>query len=548
MSWHDMAAYLKFHQLQRMPFEGADSNRLVLATESLRRAYAEIKSGLAENSPRICLSGGPGIGKSSLARALPKLLSDDARCVLIRDPSRDWSHIKATIAKQLGLEAGQLSRASLTTARKEGRRIVLVIDQAEKLPAESLEHLDVVLGYRDDDGEQLAQCVLLANLEAAPRGEDVPLLWWLDKLTTRQLTFSPIPEDGLRSYIEKHLKKAGAAGASIFDDEAIVAIHRFTGGVPGAVSALCEELLDRAAAVRAHTIPATLVSQVFGEELDETPGPELERAEQAATPGEGSFQETTAEMAQGTAQEEAENGAEDELPQFGGRMDALSLEMLSPDGLGVPEPELDIQQGLLPIEDSNNYSDDSDFFAAAGPDHDAPVRPSPPPYIPRSSPGSGRGARTIRNLIGLAVVSVIAVLVHAWWNETSPATPVVLRKAPAQPIAREAPTEALAVSPTLPADDQELLALRPEAKEASNDAEGLTPDLKLDKAANDAVLHGVSKNEADGAESPEASEAPSLSLDELYDLAEKFKAEPQVFEPWSQQAPETAPAAPAPKQ
>ncbi len=51
-----MATYLKFHQLERSPFEGQGSHQLVLATSSLRRAYAEIKSGLAEGSPLICLS------------------------------------------------------------------------------------------------------------------------------------------------------------------------------------------------------------------------------------------------------------------------------------------------------------------------------------------------------------------------------------------------------------------------------------------------------------------------------------------------------------
>ena len=86
-----MATYLKFHQLKRSPFEGRESNQLVLATASLRSAYADIRSSLRENSPRICISGSSGIGKSSFARALPKLLESEAQCVRVRDPGSHWS-------------------------------------------------------------------------------------------------------------------------------------------------------------------------------------------------------------------------------------------------------------------------------------------------------------------------------------------------------------------------------------------------------------------------------------------------------------------------
>ena len=108
-----MATYLNFHQLECSPFEGHDSHQLVLATSSLRHAYAQIKAGLDEGSPRICLSGSSGIGKSSLARALPKLLASSARCVLVRECGSEWRRIKASIAKQLSLEGEKISRTSL---------------------------------------------------------------------------------------------------------------------------------------------------------------------------------------------------------------------------------------------------------------------------------------------------------------------------------------------------------------------------------------------------------------------------------------------------
>ncbi len=521
-----MATYLKFHQLERSPFEGDGSDQLVLATDSLRRAYAEIKSGLDDGSPRLCMSGGPGIGKSSLARALPKLLASGAKCSLIRDPSVDWSRTKAAIAKQFGVKDGRLSRSTLMASRTDGRRLVIVIDEAEHLDGESLEHLDVLLGYRDDGGEQLVQCILMANLEAAPRGQDVPLLWWLDRLTTRQLTFSPIPEDGIRNYIDKHLKKAGARDSSIFDEDAIVAIHRFTGGVPGAVSALCEQLLAKAAELERRSITANLVAQMCGDELAlEEPAfeaPEARTSPRAAEPAH-------------------------ELPRFAepsrSRGDSPSVT--------EPEPELEIQQGLLPL-DETNYADPADFFADSRQAREPRQPQALPRQVARHSPGSGRSARMLRNLMVLAVVAVLAVVLHAWMTGDATSAPP---KPPTQAQMTPPPAAPEAIHPIVPPADRELVApsLALEDAQGRNQAgapDGLTSDLKLDPSIDDAAALTASKGGGAQAVKPAATdEPPALSLSELYEIAEKAKAGPQDLEPWSQQAPEAtaAPAAPAPQ-
>ncbi len=537
-----MGTYLKFHHLERSPFEGEPGERLVLATESLRRAYAEIKSGLDQGSPRICVSGGPGIGKSSLARALPRLLANEASCALIRDPSVDWSRVKAKITRQLSLDSGQISRRALLATRALGRRVVIIIDQAEQLPAESLEHLDTILGYRDEAGEQLIQCVLLANLEAAPRGEEVPLLWWLDQLTTRQLTFSPIPDAGIRSYVDKHLKKAGLRGASLFRDDAVVAIHRYTGGVPGAVSALCEQLLAKAAEHGRREIGADLVANLFGD----------------------------AELADEPIQ--ARDEPDDALPHFEApRTTAAGSRVPAPDfGRAEPEPELEIQQGYLPIEDSNYAGEKSDFFADAPRKHTPRMRSESQRYATEALSSSRGGARLAGRLRTLALLAVLAAALHAWWSNDAPGLPELpglpempfslpflssetkpARKAhpPKPPVPAKPPRTASAGEPgPMPA-----LANGPGGQvpdgvgTADVDADGLTSDLKLDGADDNPASVADAAHPVEGAEP--AAATPALSLSELYDIAESeaesAKDEPPDYEPWSQQAPEGPPAAPA---
>jgi MSHA biogenesis protein MshM len=256
-----MSAYLKFFDLDQSPFEGKAQAQVVLGTRALRDALATIQTGLAEGASRICVSGGRGLGKTSLARALPKLLSETARVALVLDPTLSWDASRGALAKQWGLESGRLGRAHLLEAARD-RRLVLVIDQAERASEEFLDHLDVVLSYRSEDGHPVVQSVLLARLTTTQGEAPSPLIWWLDRIQTLQLQFSPLPHDGIASYIDKHLKRAGWRGERLFSEDAAHAIHGYTGGVPGAVSGLCEELLCKAAAQDLVAIDAAFVRSI----------------------------------------------------------------------------------------------------------------------------------------------------------------------------------------------------------------------------------------------------------------------------------------------
>ncbi|MBW2724951.1 MAG: hypothetical protein JRE71_11220 [Deltaproteobacteria bacterium] len=236
----------------------------------MKGAFGRVKQGLGEGSPRICLSGSEGIGKTSFCRALPKLLADTAQTAVVLDPRKPWREVRATIAKKFKLDGGAISRKALIAAREGSKQLVLVIDQAEALSHESLDHLDILLQYKCDNGEQLLHCVMLADLDAASTGTEIPLLWWLDKFTTMQLQFSPIPVEGLRHYVEKHLAKAGWAGGELFTNEALTAIHRNTGGVPRAINELCEKILIEGGARAITSITDEFIEELCGDARPES--------------------------------------------------------------------------------------------------------------------------------------------------------------------------------------------------------------------------------------------------------------------------------------
>lgn len=256
-----MSAYLKFFELEQSPFEGRAQSQVVLGTRALRDAFGRIRTGLEEGASRLCVSGGSGLGKTSLARALPKLLGDEARVATILDPSVPWADYRTSLARQWGIAAGGLARSALVEARAD-RPLVLVIDQAERADEEFLDHLDVLLSYRTEQDTPVVQSVLLANLDSR-EGEAPPaLMWWLDRIQTLQLEFAPLPRDGVASYVTKHLRRAGWRGSELFSEDAGHAIHAYTGGIPGEISRLCERLLVEAASCEQTRIDAAFVHAV----------------------------------------------------------------------------------------------------------------------------------------------------------------------------------------------------------------------------------------------------------------------------------------------
>lgn len=256
-----MSAYLKFFELSQSPFEARGQARVVLGTRAVREAFGAIRSGIEEGASRICVSGGAGLGKTSLARALPKLLGEEACVALIPDASVDWADVRTSAARQWALVGGGWGRAALVRAAA-AKPLVLVIDGAERADAEFLDHLDVLLSYRTEDDRPAVQCVLLACLEHNAGESPPPLLWWLDRIQTLQLEFAPLPREGVASYLHKHLKRAGWTGDALFDESAAFAVHGHTGGVPGRIADLCERLLIEAAARGRTRIDAAFVDAI----------------------------------------------------------------------------------------------------------------------------------------------------------------------------------------------------------------------------------------------------------------------------------------------
>ncbi len=131
-----LSAHLKFLESKYSPFDA--TAHIVLGTRAIGDAFAPIESEIAEGASRVCAKGCPGMGKTSLARALPKLLGDKARIALVPVPALSGESSRTTLPRQSGSEPGGSGRTAVSeaaTARPSWSRSCPSHDSASNLKA-----------------------------------------------------------------------------------------------------------------------------------------------------------------------------------------------------------------------------------------------------------------------------------------------------------------------------------------------------------------------------------------------------------------------------
>ena len=179
------------------------------------------------------------------------------------------------ISASFGLAHENLSKAALLrnleaffrARRAEGRRVLLVVDEAQNLPQRTIEELRMLSNYQED-GQALLQSFLLGQLELKQtlQGEG------MEQVRQRIIAgyhLRPLDRQELQAYVEHRLTLVGWQGDPKITDQAFDAVFESTGGVPRRVNNLCDRLLLFGSLEELHSLEDSHVQTVVEEMAQE---------------------------------------------------------------------------------------------------------------------------------------------------------------------------------------------------------------------------------------------------------------------------------------
>jgi type II secretory pathway predicted ATPase ExeA len=164
--------------------------------------------------------------------------------------------------------------------RAEGKRVLLVIDEAQNLPRRSVEELRMLSNYQEA-GQALLQSFLLGQVELK-RTLQGPGMEQVRQRIIAGYHLRPLGRDELQGYVEHRLTLVGWEGNPTLTTEAYDGIYEGTGGVPRRVNSLVDRLLLFGSLEELRTLSETQVAAVLEEVSQEVGRTQLGSEEEAA--------------------------------------------------------------------------------------------------------------------------------------------------------------------------------------------------------------------------------------------------------------------------
>jgi general secretion pathway protein A len=265
--------YASFFGLNEKPFSITPDPRYLFLSERHAEALAHLVYGINEAGGFIQLTGEVGTGKTTVVRSLLAQAPKHAEIALILNPRMTPAEFLLAICEELGIAVEDRSPGSLKDlvdllsrhllkAHSEGKRVVLVVDEAQNLAPEVLEQVRLLTNL-ETETQKLLQIILIGQPELREVLDRTELRQLAQRITGRY-HLAPLSAEETSAYVRHRLRVAGAT-REVFSGGALREVRRLSGGVPRLINIICDRALLGAFTEDRHLVSGSVLRRAAGE-------------------------------------------------------------------------------------------------------------------------------------------------------------------------------------------------------------------------------------------------------------------------------------------
>jgi len=242
--------YEAFYGLSSKPFQLSPDPNFYFGSKQHRRAKAYLDYGVLRNDGFIVITGEIGAGKTTLLRGL--LDSLNRSNVVIGNlvtTQLDAEDTLRMVGSAFGVRVKDLPKSEVlmtleaffVNQTSQGKRCLLIVDEAQNLSARAVEELRMLSNFQFGN-----QSLLQTFLVGQPEFRSIlqrPEMEQFRQRVAATCHIGPLDEDETKAYIEHRLKCAGSTGKPTFDADVFPLIFKTSQGVPRRINSLCDRLL-----------------------------------------------------------------------------------------------------------------------------------------------------------------------------------------------------------------------------------------------------------------------------------------------------------------
>lgn len=269
--------YLRYFGLNENPFSITPDPRYVFMSQRHREALAHLVYGTQQSGGFIQLTGEVGTGKTTLTRLLLQQIPVNVEVALLINPRQTALEFVRSICDELFVSYNQnehslkalidVLNSHLIKVHEQGKRVILLIDEAQNLSPEVLEQIRLLTNL-ETSKQKLLQIILVGQPELRLLLARRELRQLAQRITARYHLL-PLSEQETFELILHRLSVAGLS-ESPFTNGALHQVYKFSNGIPRVINVVCDRAMLGAYSLDKKKIDAKIVKKAAVEVIGET--------------------------------------------------------------------------------------------------------------------------------------------------------------------------------------------------------------------------------------------------------------------------------------